>query len=320
MKAPEFWQRDAWQAALLSPLGRLYALGGAARLKYGAAFDANVPTICIGNLTLGGAGKTPVAREIADLLTSQGKRVAILSRGYGGAAQGPLRVDPTLHDAGQVGDEPLLLASAAPVYVAKDRVAGARAALADGADCFVLDDGFQSPSLKKSFSIVVVDGGAGLGNGRVFPAGPLREPVEWGLARADAIVMIGDDATGFASRFAKGLPVLHARLEPLSRDLAGAKIFAFAGIGRPQKFFSTLRELGCTLAQTREFADHHPYARGEIEAILRDAAALGATPVTTEKDLVRIPADLRAAVATLPVRLVPADPAAFAALVVRAAR
>ncbi|MBL0930727.1 MAG: tetraacyldisaccharide 4'-kinase [Alphaproteobacteria bacterium] len=219
-----------------------------------------------------------------------------------------------------VGGGPLVLAAAAPVYVAKDRASAARAALADGADCLLLDDGFQSPALKKTFSIVVVDGGAGLGNGRVFPAGPLREPPEWGLARADAIVMIGADTTGFTARHAGGKKMLHATLEPVSRDLAGAKVFAFAGIGRPEKFFTSLRDLGCTLAQTREFADHHPYTRGEIEALLRDAAAAGAKPVTTEKDLVRIPPDLRAAIATLNVRLVPADGAAFAVLLREAAR
>jgi tetraacyldisaccharide 4'-kinase len=320
MRPPRFWRHDGALAALLSPLGCLYALGGAARLKYGASFEANVPTICVGNLTLGGAGKTPVVREIASILAANGRHVAILSRGHGGSAQGPLRVDPATHDAATVGDEPLLLATAAPVYVAKDRAAGARAALADGADCLLLDDGFQSPALKKTFSIVVVDGGAGLGNGRVFPAGPLREPPAWGLSRATAVVMIGADTTGFVARHARGKTLLHAALAPVSRDLAGAKVFAFAGIGRPEKFFSSLRDLGCTLAQTREFADHHPYTRGEIEAILRDAAQAGAKPVTTEKDLVRIPPDLRAAIATLNVRLAPADVSAFAALVREAAR
>jgi tetraacyldisaccharide 4'-kinase len=305
---------------LLSPLGCLYALGGAARLKYGASWNAGVPTICVGNLTLGGAGKTPVVREIASILAASGRHVAILSRGFGGSAQGPLRVDPATHDAATVGDEPLLLATAAPVYVAKDRAAGARAALADGADCLLLDDGFQSPALKKSFSMIVVDGGAGLGNGRVFPAGPLREPPEWGLARANAVVMIGADATGFAARYAAGEKSLHATLEPVSRDLAGAKVFAFAGIGRPEKFFASLRDLGCTLARTREFADHHPYTRREVEALLRDAAQAGAKPVTTEKDLVRIPPDLRPGIATLNIRLVPTDIAAFAALVREAAR
>ncbi len=320
MKPPSFWRKDGALATLLSPLGCLYALGGAARLKYGASFDARVPTICVGNLTLGGAGKTPVVREIASILAASGKRIAILSRGHGGSAQGPIRVDPAMHAAATVGDEPLLLATSAPVYVAKDRAAAARAALAEGADCLLLDDGFQSPALKKSFSIIVVDGGAGLGNGRVFPAGPLREPPSWGLARANAIVMIGADVTGFAARHAGDKKLLHATLAPVSRELAGAKVFAFAGIGRPEKFFTSLRDLGCTLAQTREFADHHTYARGEIEAVLRDAAQAGAKPVTTEKDLVRIPPDLRSAIATLNVRLVPSDSAAFVALAHEAAR
>lgn len=320
MKPPSFWRTGGAAATLLSPLGCLYAWGGAARLKFGASFDAGVPTICVGNLTLGGAGKTPVVREIASILAANGKRVAILSRGHGGSAQGPIRVDPTTHDAATVGDEPLLLASAAPVYVAKDRAAGARAALADGADCLLLDDGFQSPALKKTFSIVVVDGGAGLGNGRVFPAGPLREPPAWGLRRADAIVVIGADTTGFAARHAGERNCCTPRSNPSRTIWRALRFSPSRGSAGRKNSFRGLRDLGCTLAQTREFADHHPYTRAEIEYVLRDAAQIGAKPVTTEKDLVRIPADLRAAIATLNVRLVPADSAAFAALAQGAAR
>jgi tetraacyldisaccharide 4'-kinase len=302
MKPPEFWRAGGWQAVALAPAGCLYALGGAARRRWGAAYDAGVPTICVGNLTLGGAGKTPTVAAIAGRLAARGRRVAILTRGHGGAAQGPMRVDPAAHDAAQTGDEPLLLARHAAVWVAKDRAAGARAAVADGADCLVMDDGFQSPALVKTLSLVVIDGGAGIGNGRVFPAGPLREPAAWGLARARAIVAIGADETGFLARHARGRDALAARLEPASRDLAGKRVFAFAGIGRPAKFFASLRELGCEIADARGFADHHPYARAEIEALLAQAG--DAIPVTTEKDLVRVPADLRARIAALPVRLV----------------
>jgi tetraacyldisaccharide 4'-kinase len=316
MTPPEFWRHGGWQAAALAPLGCLYAFGGAARLRFGAAFAAGVPTICVGNLTLGGAGKTPTVLAIAERLTAQGRRVAILSRGHGGSARGPLRVDTAAHDAGLTGDEPLLLARAAPTWVAKDRAQAARAALADGADCLLLDDGFQSPALRKTLSIVVVDGGAGLGNGRVFPAGPLREPAEWGLARARAVLLIGADETGFEGTHGAGRTILRARLEPAARDLAGARVLAFAGIGRPGKFFASLRALGCEIAGTREFPDHHPYARGEIEALI--ALAGSARIVTTEKDLVRIPADLRPRIGTLKVRLAFDDPAAFDALLAEA--
>lgn len=316
MIPPDFWRHGGWRASALAPLGCLYALGGAARLRFGASFDAGAPTICVGNLTLGGAGKTPTVLAIAERLTARGRRVAILSRGHGGSAPGPLRVDPAAHDAALTGDEPLLLARAAPTWVAKDRAQAARAALAENADCLLLDDGFQSPALRKTLSFVVVDGGAGLGNGNVFPAGPLREPAAWGLARARAVVAIGDDETGFERAHGAGRTILRARLEPVSRDLAGARVFAFAGIGRPDKFFASLRALGCEIAGAREFPDHHRYSRAELEALIAQAG--GARLVTTEKDLVRIPADLRTRFETLAVRLAFADPAALDAILAEA--
>lgn len=316
MTPPEFWSRGGWQATALAPLGCLYALGGAARLRFGSSFDAGVPTICVGNLTLGGAGKTPTVLALAERLRAQGRRVGILSRGHGGSAQGPLRVDADSHDASLVGDEPLLLARAAPTWVAKDRAQAAYAALAGNVDCLLLDDGFQSPALRKTLSLVVVDGGAGFGNGRVFPAGPLREPAAWGLARGRAIVLIGDDETGFERAHGAGRTILRARLEPESRALSGAKVFAFAGIGRPAKFFASLRALGCEVAGTRAFPDHHPYSRGELDALLREAGL--ARLVTTEKDLVRVPADLRGRFEALKVRLAFDDPASLDAILAEA--
>jgi tetraacyldisaccharide 4'-kinase len=229
-----------------------------------------------------------------------------------------LRVDPDAHDAALTGDEPLLLARAASTWVAKKRAEAAYAARADGADCLVLDDGFQSPALRKTLSFVVVDGGAGLGNGRVFPAGPLREPAAWGLARARAVVLVGGDETGFERVYGAGRTILRARLEPVSRALAGAKVFAFAGIGRPAKFFATLRDLGCEIAGAREFPDHHPYSRAELDALIRDAGE--ARLVTTQKDRVRIPADLRGRFEALAVRLVFDDPASLDAILAEALR
>lgn len=316
MIPPEFWRRDCWQARALAPLGWLYALGGAARLRFGTSFDANVPTICVGNLTLGGAGKTPTVLALAERLRARGRRLGILSRGHGGSAAGPLRVDPAAHDAALVGDEPLLLAHAAPTWVAKKRAQAAYAALAEDIDCLLLDDGFQSPALRKTLSLVVIDGGAGVGNGRVFPAGPLREPVARGLARARAIVLVGEDETGFERAHGAGRTILRARLEPESRALAGARVYAFAGIGRPGKFFASLRALGCEIAGAREFSDHHPYTRAELDA-LQDAAGQ-ARLVTTEKDLARVPADLRARFETLKVRLAFDDPQALDAILAEA--
>jgi tetraacyldisaccharide 4'-kinase len=313
MRAPDFWRSGGLASAALAPLGCLYALAGAARRTLVAEWRASVPVLCVGNLTLGGTGKTPLVAELARRLAAKGGRPAILSRGYGGSLAGPVEVDRTRHSAAEVGDEPLLLAEAAPVFVGADRVAAAKAAIAAGAGTLVMDDGFQNPSLAKDRAIVVVDGPAGFGNGRVFPAGPLREPVSWGAARASACVVVGEDAHGAAA--STGLPVLRADLVAEANDLAGADVLAFAGIGRPGKFFATLEGVGARMRAVREFADHHPYSRGEIEALLAEARKLGARAVTTRKDLVRVPADLRAGLSVLDVRLVPADEAAFARLV-----
>jgi len=313
MRAPEFWTKDDGLGALLAPLGAVHALAVAARLRFARAWRAPVPVFCVGNLTLGGAGKTPTVAALVATLKTLGRRPAILSRGYGGTERGPLRVDPAAHDAARVGDEPLLLSELAAVHVGADRVAGARQAIADGADVLVMDDGFQNPGLGKDCSLIVVDGAAGFGNGHVFPAGPLREPVAAGAARARACVVIGDDR--FAAGVATGLPVLRADLVPDTNDLSGVRVLAFAGIGRPSKFFDTLRAVGADIAATREFADHHPYSAAELEALRAEAKHLGARLVTTRKDLVRLPAAARTGIVALGVTLRFADPAALAKIV-----
>ncbi|MBI3506421.1 MAG: tetraacyldisaccharide 4'-kinase [Proteobacteria bacterium] len=312
MRAPEFWTSGGIAGVLLAPLGAACALGGAMRRAVATPWKAPVPVICIGNLTLGGAGKTPTVAAIVARLIARGRRPAILSRGYGGSERGPLRVDPAAHDAARVGDEPLLLAASAPVYVGGDRAASARLAVAGGADILVLDDGFQNPGLFKDRSLVVIDGAVGFGNGRVFPAGPLREPVSWGAARAQACALIGGDRHNAAA--STGLPVLRADLVADDAALAGRRVLAFAGIGRPGKFFDTLAQVGAIVAATREFADHHPYTRAEIESLIAQALHLDAIPVTTAKDMMRIPPDLRARVASLGVTLRFADAAALDAI------
>jgi tetraacyldisaccharide 4'-kinase len=315
MRAPEFWTKQGGLARALAPLGAVYAWGGALRRHFAETWRAPVPVVCVGNLTVGGTGKTPtvaaLARVLASplLLGSQGRRVAILSRGYGGRMGGPLRVDLARHTARDVGDEPLLLARIAPVYVARDRRAGAEAALADGADLLLMDDGFQNPGLAKTLSLLVVDGAVGFGNRAVFPAGPLREPVAVGFARAQALVTIGADAHaasfGFAGR------VLRADLFPAEAGFAGVPVVAFAGIGRPQKFFDTLSSLGAAMRGTYAFADHHVYSRREVERLLALAKEQHAVLVTTEKDAVRLPPDLAAQIRTVPVELRFADPPAL---------
>lgn len=289
MRAPEFWTARAGAGALLAPLGAAYALGVRLRRRWARSVRVPVPVVCVGNLVVGGAGKTPVALAVGAALRGFGHRVVFLTRGYGGRLAGPVLVDAARHQAEDVGDEPLLLARRAPTMVARDRVAGAVAAVAAGAEILVLDDGFQNPSLAKDMALLVVDGGYGLGNGRVLPAGPLREPAAEGIARADAVVVLGEDRVG-AAALAAGRPLLHARLVPDldGLALAGQRVLAFAGIARPAKFFETVAALGCTLVATHAFADHHAYTPDEIMRLVEAAAAAGAVPLTTEKDHVRL--------------------------------
>lgn len=316
MQAPDFWTRDGLAARLLTPASWLWQAGTAWRRRRALPDHPARPVICVGNLTVGGAGKTPTALAIGAHLAAGGHDFHFLCRGYGGRAPGPLRVDPGRHDSALVGDEALLLAGHGPCWIARDRAAGARAAVAAGAEVVVLDDGLQNPHLRKDLAIGVFDGGYGIGNGRVLPAGPLRAPLADGLAELDAAVIIGGDRTGLRAALPPGMPVYDARLVPGpgAAGLKGYRVFAFAGIGRPQKFYDTLSALGATVVETRDFTDHHPYRRTEIAAILARARQLGARPVTTEKDAVRLPVDQRPAIEVLTVALEWATPNALASL------
>lgn len=317
MRAPEFWRRpESALAALLAPVGGLYDAAGRLRAAFSHPVRLARPVLCVGNLTAGGAGKTPVALALAAWFQARGLEPHFLSRGYGGSKAGPLRVDPSKHGFREVGDEPLLLAERAPTWIARDRPAGAAAAIASGADLVVMDDGLQNPSLVKDLALLVVDGGYGFGNGRVMPAGPLRETIGHALERVAAAVVIGEDETGVASLLERHLPVLAARLAPTpaARALARMRVVAFAGIARPAKFFATLQELRCSVVRRYDFADHHAYTPDEIMTLVEEAAGLGAEPVTTEKDLVRIPLDARAMVRSVRVALEWDDEAALARL------
>ena len=312
MRAPGFWYaRPGMASALLTPLSWLWRAGGA--LQGGSPWAAPVPVLCVGNLVAGGTGKTPVVRDLVERLRARGVAAASLSRGHGGRLTGPVAVDPARHGAGDVGDEPLLLAGHHPAWIGRDRVAGARAMAAAGAGAIIMDDGFQNPSLRKDLSLVVVDGGTGFGNGRVIPAGPLREPLTAGLSRADALVVIGEGGGLAAARaVAEGLPVLTARLVPdasVAAGLRGRAVLAFAGIGRPEKFFATLRDVGARVVEQVAFADHHPFTPTQFLALIGRAERMGAIPVTTEKDAMRLTPDWRERVIILPVRLSWDDPA-----------
>jgi tetraacyldisaccharide 4'-kinase len=304
MRAPDFWHRDGLASRLLAPLASIYAWTAARRLAGGESFRAAMPVICVGNIVSGGAGKTPVCIDLVQRLAARGRQPHVLTRGYGGTEVGPRMVDLLRHDAARVGDEALLLARHAPTWVARVRPDGAKAAAAMGCDILVMDDGYQNPSLAKDLSLVVVDGGYGFGNGRVIPAGPCREDIRAGLARADAVVLMGEDRTG-AARWFGGLPVLRARLVPgpEAESFRGRKVVAFAGIGRPAKFFDTLRAVGADIVAARSFPDHHPYARAEIAALAGQADKVGAALVTTAKDAVRVPTDMQGALSVLTVAL-----------------
>ncbi|MGH7125541.1 MAG: tetraacyldisaccharide 4'-kinase [Stellaceae bacterium] len=301
---PEFWDRGGPLPTLLAPLGWAYATAGRFRRAVASPWRAPVPVLCVGNLVVGGAGKTPVAMDLAQRLIERGARPHVLSRGYGGALAGPTQVDAVRHTYREVGDEALLLARVAPTWIALDRSAGAKAAVAAGATMLVLDDGFQNPNLVQDLKIIVVDGLYRFGNGHVLPAGPLREPAASGLARADAIVVMGDGGSRFA-QLERGPPLLRARLQPVSDPSAfnGLRAVAFAGIGRPKKFFDSLKWLGTTVVSAYAFADHQPYSAAMLEPILAEAQRLGLPALTTEKDWVRIPIELREKITPMPVQV-----------------
>lgn len=312
MRAPEFWsRRDPGLARLLRPLASAWTLAGRLRRRLVQPVRVSVPVICIGNLVAGGAGKTPAVIALAEACAERSLAPHVLTRGYGGRLEGPTRVDPARHRPDDVGDEALLLARVAPSWVAGDRIKGAKAAIAAGARIILMDDGFQNPSLGKDRSYLVIDGGFGFGNGRVMPAGPLREPVEDGLARADGIILIGADTTDVVATLPPSIPIHRARFTPVAgaEAIAGRAFLAFAGIGRPEKFFATLKSLGANLRAARAFPDHHPYTPDEIMRLAEEAQAADAELITTEKDAVRLAPEVRAMVRVLAVALTWDDPA-----------
>lgn len=306
MRPPAFWHDpDAHLAPLLlSPLGWITAHATSRRLQR-PGWRAPVPVICCGNLSVGGAGKTTLALDLLRRLKAHGADVHALTRGYGGTARDVLRVDPSRHDAFLVGDEALLLAACAPTWISADRAASARAAIAHGAQCLVMDDGMQNPALVQDRILLVIDGESGFGNGHLLPAGPLRESIDNGAARAHAAILIGTDRYGVLSRLPERLPVLRATLVmgPEACTLRGQRLAAFAGIGRPDKFFKALDAVGLDIVQRTGFPDHHQYSAAQLHRLAMRAATQHAVLVTTPKDAMRLPAVFRKQVAVLDVSL-----------------
>lgn len=329
MREPAFW----WQpgtGALLSPLAGIYGAAAALRMR-ATGQSVGVPVICLGNLTVGGAGKTPAALAVAHILLAGHQRPFFLSRGYGGQWPGPVRVEPSVHSAANVGDEPLLLARLAPTIVARDRLKGAEAARRAGATVIVMDDGFQNPALAKQLAILLVDGRRGIGNGRVIPAGPLRAPLETQMAHAQALIFVGPptNLAAVAERARRyNAAIFHGRLEPDRQSvaaLAGRKVLAFAGIGDPEKFFLTLTQAGIAIGDRATFPDHHPYTAAEAQSLIARADAANLVLITTEKDLARLNGDARlsalaARANALPVRLVIDEAEAFRDLILKTAK
>ncbi|WP_075216994.1 tetraacyldisaccharide 4'-kinase [Mongoliimonas terrestris] len=298
MKSPEFWWADrGWRAALypllLAPAAAVYG-GAAARRMARPGVRPPLPIVCVGNYVAGGAGKTPTALALAAIAQARGVPVVFLTRGYGGRLKGPVRVDTAVHDTRAVGDEALLLARSAPTIVSRDRAAAFDLLAESGARLCIMDDGFQNPSVEKALSIVVVDAAVGVGNGRVIPAGPLRAPLLEQMRRTGAVLLVGgtpgpatDPVVRAAAR--AGRPVLRARLEPQAGGaFAGRRVLAFAGIGRPEKFFEALAAAGAEVVETAPFPDHHAFRTGDARRLLARAEAGDLLPVTTEKDAVRL--------------------------------
>ncbi|MGA2894778.1 MAG: tetraacyldisaccharide 4'-kinase [Xanthobacteraceae bacterium] len=327
--APAFWWRPG-TGGFLTPFAAIYGAVAALRMQ-SAGRRAALPVICLGNLTVGGAGKTPAALAVAQLLHAAHERPFFLSRGYGGTLRGPLRVNAAIHHASDVGDEPLLLTKLAPTIVARDRMAGAKLAQFAGASVIVMDDGFQNPGLAKDLAIVLVDGRRSIGNGHIVPAGPLRAPLGIQLEQVHALVVVGppDGAAAVIDRARRrDIPIFHARLEP-DRGVVAAigqrKVLAYAGIGDPDKLFTTLTEAGIAVANRVGFPDHHRYTAAEAQDLIARAQAANLLLVTTEKDLARLSgdralADLAARSSALPVRLVIEEADQFRQMVLKAVK
>lgn len=301
MKTPDFWSDNNLLSRLLTPFGWLYGMAAYWRFKFCKPYHADCPVICVGNLTAGGSGKTPVSLSMAQILKKSGKNPFFLTRGYGGKLKNVI-VNPQIHSPQDVGDEPLLLTAKAPTVVNPNRAIGAQTACNNGADCIIMDDGFQNPTLYKNLSFLVFDGTCGMGNEKSIPAGPLRESFKHGIKRAQAAIIIGKDRKNLAKRI--NLPIFKGQIEEVKTISNKREVLAFAGIGRPQKLYSSLEKCGLKVAQTIDFPDHHYYTRDELKEIINIAKKNNFDIYTTSKDFVKIPTDLQSFFKVLQIQIV----------------
>ena len=299
MKTPRFWQSDGLVPMLLTPFAWIYGAATQWRLKLKKTHKCKAKVICIGNITAGGVGKTPVAMAMAEKYLKEGKKVFFVTRGYKGKLKNIL-VDLEKHTPEETGDEARLLAGIAPTIIAPQRELGAEKAVRLGAEIIIMDDGFQNPGLYKDESWLVFDGTVGIGNGKIIPAGPLRETLENGQKRADYILIMGEDKTGLTEKCQ--LPVYHGKLKPLPFSLENQRVLAFAGIGHPEKFYQTLKNMGYQTVITKDFPDHYAYKKDDLVALNTEASEAGLSLVTTEKDYEKLSQSAQRNISCLKVR------------------
>lgn len=307
IKTPHFWTELSWQSVILFPVSYIWRFGHYAQQKILNTKETEIPVICVGNLTVGGSGKTPVVITLCRFLSGIGKSTSILTRGFGGKEKGPIFVSTNLHQSLDVGDEPLMMAHSLDVCVSRNRPLGANHILDKKKyDCIVMDDGLQNPTLKKDLNIAVFDGKFGIGNGFLLPAGPMRQKLEVGIQNIDLVIFNGKDETGLGQKIPPHIPIFTGELQPdeeIVEKMKNRRVYGFAGIGNPSRFFKTLNDIGADLVGEAHFADHHPYTDADLTQLYEEAMQSGAELVTTQKDWMRLPADWRDRVLTVPVRI-----------------
>tara|TARA_A100001388_G_scaffold203526_1_gene154534 strand:- start:505 stop:1506 length:1002 start_codon:yes stop_codon:yes gene_type:complete len=307
IKTPHFWTELNWQSVILFPVSYIWRFGHYAQQKILNTKETEIPVICVGNLTVGGSGKTPVVITLCRFLSGIGKSTSILTRGFGGKEKGPIFVSTNLHQSLDVGDEPLMMAHSLDVCVSRNRPLGANHILDKKKyDCIVMDDGLQNPTLKKDLNIAVFDGKFGIGNGFLLPAGPMRQKLEVGIQNIDLVIFNGKDETGLGQKIPPHIPIFTGELQPdeeIVEKMKNRRVYGFAGIGNPSRFFKTLNNIGADLVGEAHFADHHPYTDADLTQLYEEAMQSGAELVTTQKDWMRLPTDWRDRVLTVPVRI-----------------
>lgn len=307
IKTPHFWTELSWQSVILFPVSYIWRFGHYAQQKILNTKETEIPVICVGNLTVGGSGKTPVVITLCRFLSGIGKSTSILTRGFGGKEKGPIFVSTNLHQSLDVGDEPLMMAHSLDVCVSRNRPLGANHILDKKKyDCIVMDDGLQNPTLKKDLNIAVFDGKFGIGNGFLLPAGPMRQKLEVGIQNIDLVIFNGKDETGLGQKIPPHIPIFTGELQPdeeIVEKMKNRRVYGFAGIGNPSRFFKTLNHIGADLVGEAHFADHHPYTDADLTQLYEEAMQSGAELVTTQKDWMRLPTDWRDRVLTVPVRI-----------------